>query len=334
MGIKMFKELTQLHGVSGYEREVSAYIKDKMDKYADDIKIDANGNLIAFKKGTGKNRKKLLFAAHMDEIGLQVIKIMDNGTIMIKQLGSCWIYTTYQSRVKFRNGVTGIVASRVQPEKISGAHTNLFVDIGVSSKKEAEKYVDIGDVCTYVGEYTELTPDYVTAKAIDDRIGCYAQMQALMDVKKPYNDVYLGFTVQEEVGTRGGGVVAHQVQPDFGIAMDVTPAHDRPGDLEGNNTLANGVAIKISDTASISSEDLVESAIAICKREKIKYQKDVIYVGGTDAAPISVTGDGVKTIGFSVTTRYTHGPNAIMSLSDMDNMIHLTREFMNYEFKF
>ena len=173
-----------------------------------------------------------------------MIKINDDGTLMVKGLGSCWIYTTYQSRVMFRNGVAGVVSSRVRPEKVENQMVNLFVDLGVSTKQEAEQLVEIGDVAVFLGDYLELAGSCVTAKAIDDRVGCYMQMQALMELEAPKNDVYLAFTVQEEVGTRGGGVVAHQVRPDVGVAVDVTPAHDRPGDLEGSSALGKGVAIK------------------------------------------------------------------------------------------
>ena len=158
---------------------------------------------------------------------------------MVKGLGSCWIYTTYQSRVMFRNGVAGVF-SRFGPRKGGNQMVNLFVDLGVSTKQEAEQLVEIGDVAVFLGDYLELAGSCVTAKAIDDRVGCYMQMQALMELEAPKNDVYLAFTVQEEVGTRGGGVVAHQVRPDVGVAVDVTPAHDRPGDLEGQQRPGEG----------------------------------------------------------------------------------------------
>ena len=332
MNWKHFQELTQLHGVSGYEKEVSAYLAKKLEKAADKLTVDANGNLIAFKKGSGKHRKKLLFAAHMDEIGLQIIKINEDGTLMYKQLGSCWIYTTYQSRVLFKNGTLGVISSRVRPEKIDGQHVNLFIDIGCSTKKEAEKLVEVGDVCVFVGDYAELAGNCVTSKAVDDRVGCFMELEAFLDVKEPKNDIYMAFTVQEEVGTRGGGVVAHQVRPDIGVAVDVTPAHDRPGDLEGSNALGSGVAIKISDNYSISDEGLVDTAVKLCKANKLPYQKDVIYVGGTDAAPINQSGDGVKTIGFSVVTRYTHGPSCIVNTEDIKATVSLMEAYMNAEF--
>jgi len=172
----------------------------------------------------------------------------------------------------------------------------------------------------------------VTAKAIDDRVGCYMQMQALMELEAPKNDVYLAFTVQEEVGTRGGGVVAHQVRPDVGVAVDVTPAHDRPGDLEGSNALGKGVAIKISDNYSISDEGLVGTAAGLCRERGIPYQKDCIYVGGTDAAPIQPFRRRCKNHRLLRPHPLYPGPHCIASLEDISSTVRLLKAFMDAEF--
>ena len=163
----------------------------------------------------------------------------------------------------------------------------------------------------------------------------YAEKNGIVieGLKKPKNDIYLAFTVQEEVGTRGGQVTAQRIQPDIGVAVDVTPCHDRPGDLEGSNALDHGVAIKISDTGSISDEGLVNKSIALCKEHNVPYQKDVIYVGGTDAGAMTLVGGGIKTIGFSVVTRYTHGPNAIVSQKDIEATVKMLELFMNADFE-
>lgn len=277
--MKLFEELTQLHGVSGYETAVADYIKEKLAPLADDITADPNGSVIAYFKGTGEHKKRIELAAHTDEIGFQVIKIEEDGRIMFKELGCCWTFTTYQSRVRFRNGVVGVVASRIPPEKLSAGgykrYTDCYIDIGLHSKEEVLKYVDVGDVACYEGPYTELAPGYITAKAIDDR----------------------------------------------------------PGDLEGSNALDHGVAIKISDTGSISDEGLVNKSIALCKEHNVPYQKDVIYVGGTDAGAMTLVGGGIKTIGFSVVTRYTHGPNAIVSQKDIEATVKMLELFMNADFE-
>lgn len=336
MSLELFEKLTQLHGVSGYETEVADFLREQVAEIADEVITDPNGSVIAFIKGTGENKKRIELAAHSDEIGFQVVKIEEDGRILFKELGSCWTFTTYQNRVMFRNGVTGIVAGTVSPDKLTDAgyrkYENCYIDIGLHSREEVEKLVDVGDVAAYVGPYTPLAGDYVTAKAIDNRVGCYMILQALLNVKKPKNDVYLAFTVQEEVGTRGGQVTAQRIQPDIGVAVDVTPAHDRPGDLIGNNTLGKGAAIKISDTHSISDEGLVKKSVELCEKNGIPYQKDVIYVGGTDAGAMTLVGGGIKTVGFSVVTRYTHGPNAIVNTKDIEAVVKLVEAFVNADF--
>lgn len=334
--MKMFEELTQLHGVSGYETAVADYIREALTGKADEILTDPNGSVIAYFKGTGENKKRIQLAAHTDEIGFQVIKIEEDGRILFKELGSCWMYTTYQSRVRFRNGTVGVVASSIPPEKLNAAgyakYTDCYIDIGLSSREAVQEYVDVGDVACYEGPYDEMPGGYILSKAIDDRVGCYMLLKAMEKAGRPKNDVYLAFTVQEEVGTRGGQVTGQRIQPDIGVAVDVTPTHDRPGDLIGSNTLGKGVAIKISDTHSISDEGLVEKSVALCRENGIPYQKDVIYVGGTDAGAITLVGGGIKTIGFSVVTRYTHGPNAIVSKADIEATIDLLAAFVNADY--
>lgn len=332
--MKLFEELTQLFGPSGYESQVRAFIKERMSEYADEVIEDAIGNLILVKKGYGENKKKLMLSGHMDEIGLQVIKVESNGMIMVKSLGCSWIYTTYQSRVQFKNGVIGVVASRVRPESLDGKFTNLYVDIGLSSKEEVLKYVDVGDTAIYMGSYVEMPGNHITAKAIDDRVGCYMMMETLMQQGAAYNDVYYVFSVQEEEGCRGSKVTAERIQPDLGVAVDVTPGMDRPGDLEGNNTVGAGTAVKYSDTSVICDEYLVETMVDICKREEIPFQKDVIYVGGTDASSINLSHYGAKAAAVSVVTRYTHGPNAIVSADDIKASIRLLKAFIDTEFQF
>lgn len=329
----LLEDLTQAIGVSGYEKEVREMIKEIVKDYADEITTDAIGNLIVFKKGTGTDKKKIMLAAHMDEIGVQVTKIEDNGMIKIKQMGFLWIPTTYMSRVKFRNGTIGIVGSTIDMKDVKD-FTKLYVDIGCKSKEEALKYVRVGDVASYIGEYAELKGDNVTAKALDDRIGCYMLIEALKKTKAQYNDVYFVFTVQEEVGCRGSKVTAERINPDLGIAVDVTPAHDYPCDLEGSNTVGAGTAIKVSDTSVICDEYLVDEMVKCCEENNIKYQMDVIYVGGTDASSMNQSNYGVKAAAVSVVLRYPHGPNAIVNMKDVEASIELLSKYVDRKFEF
>lgn len=328
----LLKELSQAFGVSGYEKEVRELIKQTVRDYADDMTVDALGNLIIFKKGKAADKKKLMLAAHMDEIGLQVTKIENNGQIKVKTLGFLWRTTTYMSRVKFRNGVIGIAAGLVEDGK--NDFNKLYIDIGAKSKEEAEQYVKLGDVASYIGEFVELKNGNVAAKSLDNRVGCYIMIEALKRIKSPQNDLYFVFTVQEELGCRGSKITAERIKPDLGIAVDITPAHDYPCDLEGSNTLGAGAGIKVSDPSVICDEYLVEEMVKCCEENHIKYQYDVIDKGGTDASSINLSNYGVRAAGITVATRYPHGPNSMVNMADVEAAIELLSKYIDRGFHF
>jgi len=330
----LLKELTQAFGVSGYEKEIREVIKSAVKDYADEITVDAIGNLIVLKKGTGENKKKIMAAAHMDEIGFQVMKIEDKGFIKVRGLGGIPVGVSVMNRVKFRNGTMGVFSSTVKIDEIKNDIKKLYIDIGAQSKEEAEKYVKVGDVACYDGEYVELKENNVIAKALDDRIGCYIAIEALKKLNNPYNDVYFVFTVQEEVGLRGATVAAERVKPDLGIALDVTVAFDYPNSGEGSNTLGGGAAIKISDGSVLCDEYLVDEMIKCAEENSIKYQRDIIDAGGTDAGAINRSYFGVKASGISVATRYVHGPNCFVNMKDTEACVELLSKYVDREFIF
>jgi endoglucanase len=268
----------------------------------------------------------------MDEIGVQVTKIEDNGQIKVKMMGFLWLSTTYMSRVKFRNGVVGIVGGKI--DDLKNDFYKLSVDIGVNSKEEALKYVKVGDVASYIGDYVELKENNVAAKALDDRIGCYVMIEALKKIKTPQNDIYFVFTVQEELGCRGSKTSAARIKPEIGIAIDVTPAHDLPCDLEGSNALGAGTGIKVSDPSVICDEYLVDEMVKCCEENNIKFQYDVIDRGGTDASSINLSNLGVRAAGISIVMRYAHGPNSMANMSDVEASIQLLTKYVDRSFKF
>ena len=329
----LLKRLCDAFGVSGYEREVRETIKEEIKNLADEILVDDLGNIIALKKGHGENKKRIMASAHMDEIGFQVIKIDDKGFIIVRALGGIPLVPTIMNRVIFRNGVQGIVSNSVDVDAVKNIK-KLYIDIGAESKEEAEKYVKIGDVASYVGEYVELKGNNVTSKALDDRAGCYILIEALKKMNNPYNDVYCVFSVQEEVGLRGVTVAANRIKPEIGIALDVTIASDYPNSAVGSNKLGGGAAVKISDGSVICDEYLVDEMISCSEENEIKYQRDVIDGGGTDAGAINRSNYGVKATGISVPMRYVHGPNGFVNMVDIDASIELLAKYVDREFKF
>ncbi|WP_313129208.1 M42 family metallopeptidase [Anaerocolumna sp.] len=325
----MLEELTKIWGVSGREKRVANYIIDQIVDYADEIKKDAMGNLIALKKGNGINKKKIMTAAHMDEIGLCVVKIMENGLLLVKNVGGVSPYISFMNRVQFANGVTGCVACKEKIQKVEPNEMNkLYIDIGAKDKAEAEQYIQVGDCAMFLGEYTKLLGNNVMSKAFDDRSACFIQIETMKRMKTPYHDVYFVFTVQEEVGLFGSTTSAEGIQPDLGIAIDITGAFDIPGDEFGNPVLGGGAAIKVNDASVICDEALTQDLIDCAKNNNINYQLDALPAGGTDAGAITKSNAGVKVLGISIPTRYGHSPNSIINLADVEACIQLLIEFV------
>lgn len=196
--------LTQTQGIAGYEKKVRELIEQEVRPYADELIVDPLGSLIAVKKGKGgPHPKKIMFAAHMDEIGFMVKKIEEDGRLLVCNVGWNWTASAYNTRVVFRNGIYGVVSSMKNIEDAHNDPNALFIDIGAKSKEDALKYVHVGSVCGYCGEYLPLANDLVCSKTFDDRVGCFQLIEALRENDGTYpNDIYYVFTVQEEVGCR------------------------------------------------------------------------------------------------------------------------------------
>lgn len=331
----LLKQLTQLWGVSGYEKEVAAFIEKEAAPYADEIIRDAVGNLIVLKKGTGGGKgKRIMFAAHMDEIGFMVKKIESDGRLRVCSLGWNWTGSAYNSRVRFRNGMTGVVSCQGTIEEAANNSGKLYIDIGATSKEDALQYVNIGDPCGYMGEYLSLKNDRICSKSLDNRIGCYQLLQALKENQGGPNDIYYVFCVQEELGCRGSKPAAERIRPDIGVAVDISPAHDYPCDLEGSNEVDGGIGIKICDPSVVCDEDVVQAMLACCEEHQIPFQREVIDKGGTDASSMNLSGVGVRAGGIVVVTRYPHSQSAVVSKKDIEAGIDLISAFSQYEFPF
>jgi endoglucanase len=330
----MLKELTQLWGVAGREKKVREAIKRECSSYADEMMTDALGNLIILKKGDGTG-KKIMLAAHMDEIGFQVTKIEGDGRLRVCNVGWIWTSSVYNDKVIFQNGTVGVVGCVGNIEEAKNSSSKLFIDIGCTTKEEAEKHVKIGDYCGFLGPYYELCNGRISAKSIDDRVGCYILIEALKrNEGNKCNDIYYVFTVQEEVGCRGSVVAAERIKPDIGISVDVSPDHFYPSDLEGSNTVGEGVGVKIGDPSAMQDEYLVEKMLECCSTNNIKHQRDVMDRGGTDSASMNKAYYGARVAGISVITRYPHSQSALISKDDVLAAIDLVDKYTSINFKF
>lgn len=332
--MELLKELTQEFGISGREKKIREIIKREVSPYADDVFTDAIGNLIVLKRGK-KTGKRIMLAAHMDEIGLQVKKIEGDGRIRVCSVGWVWTSALYNSTVKFQNGTIGVVGCMGNIEDAKNDSSKLYIDIGCTTKEMAEKYVKVGDYCGFIGPYYELANGRICSKSLDNRVGCYLLIEALKrNEGNRLNDIYYVFTVQEEVGCRGSVVSAERIKPDIGISIDVTPDHFYPCDLEGANAVGEGVGVKLGDPSAMQDEYLVEKMLECCEVNGIKYQRDVMDRGGTDSSSINLSRNGVRVAGISIVDRYPHSHSSVIAKDDVLAAIELIDKYTELTFEF
>jgi len=334
--LELLRELTQAWGVAGRERNVRAIIKREISPLADEMYTDNLGNLIALKRGRGGDQKKrIMLAAHMDEIGLQVKKIEGDGRIKVCRVGWVWTSALFNDKVIFQNGTVGVVGCEGDIEGAKNDVGRLYIDIGCTSKEETEQYVKVGDYCGFIGQYYELKNERIASKSFDNRVGCYILIEAMKRNRgEGPNDVYYVFSVQEELGCRGAQTAAAQIRPDVGISVDVTPDHAYPTDLSGANAVGAGVGVKLGDPSAVMDEYLVDQMIACCEENGITYQRDVMDRGGTDASSMNLSGTGVRVAGISIVDRFPHSQSSIISKDDVRNAIELTDRYTHRTFVF
>ena len=324
--------LNACHGPSGDEGEISDLLERLAAPYADKCRRDALGNLIVRRKGKGP---RVMFSAHMDSIGMIVTHIDKKGFLRFGKLGGLSPFELLGTPVRFKNGVRGLLALDGETEPKDMKLEDLYIDIGASSRAEAEALVQLGDTAVYD------TPCFVNGRRIaspylDNRISCAVLLMALEGLAKeadrPDNDCFFVFSVQEELGLRGARTAAYGIDPDYAVAVDVTCPDDELGaDHSGSTALGAGAAIKIMDNSVICHPQVVSRLEALARAESIPFQRDVLRSGGTDAGAIHQSRSGVLTGGISVPCRYTHMPMELADLGDVEACVKLVRAFARAE---
>ena len=323
--MELLKKLTNEFAPSGREDNLADFITKEITPYVEDIYTDALGNLIAHKKGNGK---KIMVAAHMDEIGIVVTHIDDNGFLRFSAVGGVYNKDLFARRIKFSNGVIGVIGS--EEENKDRKILKMYIDIGAASKEEAQRLINIGDMGVFCGDFCE-NENAVISKALDNRAGCYVLIKALENLKTD-NDIYFVFTAQEEVGLRVAKTSAYTVAPDYAIAVDVTDTGDTPEGIKMVTKLGGGACIKVMDRSVLCDSYIRSLLIELAKKNNIDYQLEVMTDGGTDAGAISLSGSGVKTGGISIPTRYIHSPSEMAFKKDIKDCVTLLKAFLEYEF--
>ena len=317
---ELLEKLCTAPAPSGCEKQVRELIEKEISPYVDSVETDVMGNLIACKKGSGK---KLMFAAHMDEIGVIATCHGEKGQVYVSALGGVDPYASLFQRVRFLNGTEGVLALDGTNDLLKSlTMQKLYADVGAKNEEEAKKLVPVGEAGVFVGDYKEQN-GCVISKALDNRVGCFILIEAIKKMKQNKNDLYFVFTVSEELGLRGAKTAAFTVNPDYAVAIDVTRTGDVPSSDKMALELKKGVIIKVMDRSFIAHPLVKERMVTLCEQNKIEYQMGVLEKGGTDAGAIHLSGGGVPTGVIAIPTRYIHTPGEIVAKSDVENAILL-----------
>lgn len=319
----MLKELCLLNGTSGDESRVCDYIIDKIKDFCD-WEIDALGSIIAFKKGKKRPAKKVCFNAHMDEVGFIITDITNEGYLRFSTVGGI-DQRVCLDRVVRINDVKGVIGDKAyhlledEERKASPSFDKLLIDIGASSKEEAEKYVSIGDFAYFESEYYEFGDGFIKAKALDDRAGCMLLIK-LIRSELEY-DTYFCFNTQEEVGLRGAKCTSFQVQSDISVILEATTASDLDGVSGGDKVCCagKGPVISYMDRRTVYDRELYKLAFDTAKENSIPCQTKTAVAGGNDAGAIQTSGKGTRVMAVSLPCRYIHSAASVVKKEDIEN---------------
>ncbi|MBE5396415.1 MULTISPECIES: M42 family metallopeptidase [Brevibacillus] len=333
--LQLMKELTEAAGPPGFEVRVHRLMKEKLSALTQEIITDNLGSIVGQHGNAGP---KILLAAHMDEVAFMVTHITKEGFLRLQPLGGWWGHVMLAQRVKVlsrKGDLTGVIGSKaphilsIEERKNVLEISNMFVDIGATSKEEAEEFgVEVGDPIIPICPFEVLpNPKMLLAKAWDNRAGCFVTLQVFKQIcqESHPNTVFCGATVQEEVGLRGAVTLSHKVSPDIAFALDVGVAGDTPGmsHKEGHSKLGAGPLLGFYDSSMIPHLNLRDFVIDTAKENKIPYQTDIMPGGGTDAGKIHMAHNGVPSMVISVPARYIHSHVSIVHRDDLDNAVKL-----------
>lgn len=324
-----------LDGVSGVEDEIREYILECVMPFADEIRTDAMGNLMVFKKGACVPKQRVMLAAHMDEVGLIITEITEDGYLRFDAVGGIDRRVLIGKRVFVGPVRTmGVIGSKAihlttsEQRKTLPKISEMYIDIGARDKAEAESMVQLGDTAAFDDSVIRFGDGYIKAKAIDDRVGCAAMLE-LIESQLPC-DCWFSFTVQEEVGCRGAGIAARSIQPDVALILEGTTAADIPGVSGADRVcqLGKGVVIPYMDKGTIYDRELYRTLCRLADENQIVWQTKSRVSGGTDASAVQRSGAGARVATISVAVRNIHSPACVVKAEECQDQLKLARLFL------
>ena len=332
--LNTLKELCLLDGTSGREEKIREYIISKIEGKCD-YNVDPMGNILAFVKGKSVPQNKVMLSAHMDEVGFIVTYICDNGFLKFASVGGVDSKVVNGRYVTVgENKINGVIGSKAvhlcdgdEAHKVSEL-SKIYIDIGASTKEEAEKYVEIGDAVYFKSDFVEFGSSKIKAKAIDDRFGC-AIMLKMIEEGIDY-DAHFAFLVQEEVGLRGAGPAAFTIKPDYAIVLEATTASDVAfvNNEDSVCIQGKGAVVSFMDRSTIYNRDLFKGAFRIAANNNINIQAKTTVAGGNDAGAIHKSNGGIYTLTVSLPCRYIHSGTSVADKRDMEDCFKLAKALL------
>ncbi len=317
----LIQKFVETPGPSGYESIIRQVIRAEVEPLADQVTVDALGNLIARKGTPSSNGMKIMLAAHMDEIGLIATHIDENGFVRFTTIGGVRAYNCPGGRVRFLNGTRGVIGiENLEGQSSPPLIDQMFIDVGAGARKDCS--VRVGDVAVFERPYLDLGKRLV-AKSMDDRIGVAVLIETLRQIDNSPHEIYFVFSVQEEVGVRGATTAAYGIDPQLGLAVDVTGTGDTPKGIKMEVGLGKGPAIKVRDAGMLADPRVVDWMVRTAEASKIPYQMEILERGGTDARAIQLTRLGVPAGCLSIPCRYVHSPSEMVDFDDVENAVRL-----------
>jgi len=336
---ELIRNLTETYGPSGAEEQIRAVIRAEVEPLADELRVDPLGSLVVRKKGpstepalslpkgSGQAGKRIVLAAHMDEIGVMVTYIDEEGFARFTNIGGVRTLNCVGGRVAFADGTLGVIGVEQKRDKADKIPQmgQLYIDVGATSRDDCP--VQVGDAAVFVRPFA-VQGTRLIAKAMDDRIGCVVLIETLRRLERTPHDVYFVFTVQEEVGLRGARTSAYGIDPDMAIAVDITATGDTPESKHMAVELGKGPAVKVQDRGMIAHVAVRELLVQRAKGAKIPYQLEVLELGTTDAAAMQLVRAGVPAGCVSIPCRYFHSPSEMVDEGDVENSVRLLLEVL------
>lgn len=318
---ELLKKLTDLYGPTGFEEPVRALIQAEVTPYVDSVSVDALGNLHAVKNGSGAG-KKIMLAAHMDEIGLMITHVEKEGFLRFTNLGGVKPANLINSRVVFANGQVGVINIEAGETQPGGApqYKNLYIDVGAPSREECP--LKVGDVCGFFGPAVDLGR-LVMAKSLDNRLGCAVLIETIKRLVSTPHQLHFVFTAQEEIEQRGAMVSAFRVEPDIAIAVDVTLSGDTPEMKNFPVYMGKGLAVKMMERGHIAHPLVTTWMIDTAESLGLPYQREVLVWGNTDARVMQTARSGSATGAISIPIRHVHTASEMVDPADVEHAITL-----------